>query len=68
MDNQLFYMIYVERENGPTYKHYTKAEVIVEAKRLAKTLKKKVYILLAVKTVELNEFLIKDIENDGLPF
>jgi len=68
--SQAFYMNYVEGENSPvvTYSHPDRAET--EAKRLAKSTGKKVFILTTYKSIEVNEFKIEDCRPDGddLPF
>lgn len=68
--SQAFYMNYVEGGSNPvvTYSHPDRAET--EAKRLAKLTGKKVFILSSYKSVEVNEFTIKDCTpgNDDLPF
>ena len=67
---ETFFMVYVEGESSPTYKHLTIESADTEAKRLAKLLNKKVYVLCTIKSFELNEFKVNDCrpENDDLPF
>lgn len=61
------YMLYVENRNSPTIFHNTYESALSEARRLCKKTESKVYILRAVKTVELNLFTETDLVND-LPF
>lgn len=56
MVHQTFYMIYVEGERTPTYKHTNLESVTTEAKRLARTLNKKAYILKAFASVAIKEY------------
>lgn len=61
------YMLYVEGRNSPTIFHKTEESAIDEARRLCKKTEQKVYILKAVKTIELNLFVETDLINE-LPF
>lgn len=64
-----FYMVYLEGGNSPEFKHRTLEDAEQEAKRLSKLLKKRAYILVTVKSFELNEFKIEDCRPDAdLPF
>jgi len=64
-----FYMVYVENQSSPTVQHSTLEIAENEAKRLSKLLNRKVFILTTLKSVEINEFLIKDLRpSDELPF
>ncbi len=65
-----FYMVYLENERTPTYKHPTVESAKIEAKRLSKTYGKKAYILVAIKSVELIEFKETNLieSTDELPF
>ena len=66
-----FFMIYVEGESSPTYKHTTYSSAITEAKRLTEQLNKPAFILTAVCKVEKVKFNItelKPINEDTLPF
>lgn len=67
---ETFYMVYVQDGNTPTYKHSNIEDAEKEAKRLAKLLNKKAFILCSLKSFELNEFVIQDHRPDGddLPF
>ena len=48
-----FYMVYVEGESSPTYKHCTMESATKEADRLAKSLNKKSFVLAAVMEIRL---------------
>lgn len=65
-----FFMIYVEGESSPTFKHLSYESAVTEAKRLARAFKKKVYILHATKYFELNEFKEVNLiqEDPDVPF
>lgn len=58
------YMLYVENRNSPTIFHQTYESALNEARRLCKKTEQKVYILKAVKTIELNLFVETDLVND----
>lgn len=73
--NLSFYMVYVEGESTPTYKHISLKSAEIEAKRLAKQLHKKAYVLASVKSFEIIEFKEESCvpdelsnETDSLPF
>lgn len=70
MDNQYFFMVYVEDSGSPTYKHTTLDAAEKEAKRLSKMLNKKAFILCTLKSFEIVEFKVTDCRPDGtdLPF
>lgn len=69
MDNQHFFMVYLENERTPTYRHSTLEGAETEAKRLAREYKKKAFVLCSIKSFEINEFTIKDCRPDtDLPF
>jgi hypothetical protein len=69
MKNNPFFMVFVEGQQTPTYKHTTIESAEIEAKRLARTLKKKVFVLCSIKAIELNEFKVEDYrDDDSLPF
>jgi hypothetical protein len=65
-----FYMVYLEGERTPAFKHKSMESAEQEAKRLAKAYSKKAFVLCSVKSFELNEFTVKDcMPNPGeLPF
>ena len=48
-----FYMVYVEGQSSPTYKHCTMESATKEADRLAKSLNKKSFVLAAVMEIRL---------------
>ena len=55
-----FFMVFLEGERTPTYKHDTLESAENEAKRLAKLHGKKAFVLVTVKSFELNEFIEMD--------
>lgn len=59
--NKKFYVIYVEGKCSPIVKHDSYEDVLEEAKRLATKTNLKVYILEAIKKVELNNIVITDL-------
>lgn len=65
-----FFMIYVEGENTPTYKHANLEVAEIEAKRLSSVLKKKAYVLCTIKSIEDCRYKIEDCrpDIDNLPF
>ena len=64
-----FYMVFLEGMDTPAYKHDTIESAETEAKRLAKMYKRKAYVLCTIKSIEINEFIVKDLRPDGdLPF
>ena len=50
---KVFWMLYAEEREGPTYKHATEKQARAEAERLAKTLRLPVYLLEAVAKCEM---------------
>lgn len=69
METQEFFMVFLEGEKTPTYKHLSLEEAETEAKRLAKVHRKKAYVLCTIKSFEINEFIVKDLRPDrDLPF
>jgi hypothetical protein len=70
MANQSFYMVYLENERVPTYRHATLKGAEIEAQRLAKQYGKKAFVLCSVKSFEIVEFQINDCrpELEDLPF
>lgn len=66
---EIFFMVYVQGEHTPTRKHLSLSDAEQEAKRLAKLLNKKAYVLCSLKSFEINEFKIEDCRpDDELPF
>ena len=45
-----FFMVYVEGEHTPAYKHNNLTSAETEAKRLAESLNKKSYVLCSIKS------------------
>lgn len=69
MSKHPFYMVYVEGMDSPTYKHADPGSANKEAKRLAKILGRKAYVLCSLKSFEINEFKVEDLRpDDDLPF
>lgn len=70
MENNYFFMVYVENGSVPSYKHETLASAETEAKRLSKKLGQKAFVLATLKSFEVNEFTINDCrpETEELPF
>jgi hypothetical protein len=70
MVNQTFFMVFVENESTPTYKHETLASAETEAKRLSKMLGKKAWVLCTLKSFQIVEFEVKDCRpnTEELPF
>ena len=67
---ETFFMVYVQNGDSPTYKHDSIESAEKEAKRLAKLLNKKAFVLTTLKSFEINEYTINDCrpENSDLPF
>ena len=55
-----FFMVFLEGERTPTYKHENIEKAEEEAKRLVKTYQKKAYILATISSFELSEFIKRD--------
>lgn len=70
MKQTVFYMIYVEGGNCPTYKHDSYESASKEAYRLAGTTGKEVFILSAVASCkkEIINIGARKPEDDDLPF
>ena len=70
MKRQNFFMVYLENESTPTYRHESLKSAEDEAKRLAKMHRKKAFVLCSIKSFEINEFIEKDCVPDEfeLPF
>ena len=67
--NDTFYMVFVDGERSPAYKHETLEQAESEAKRLAIALNKKAYVLCTLKSFQINKFIIGDCRPyDDLPF
>ena len=52
-----FFMVYVEGEHTPAYKHSDLTSAETEAKRLAESLNRKAYVLCSIKSFEVNKFI-----------
>lgn len=66
-----FFMVYLEGERTPTFKHTTPESATAEAERLTRVHRKKAYVLCSIKSIELNEFITEDLRpknQDDLPF
>lgn len=69
MTTQPFFMVYLENEKTPAFIHTTLDSAENEAKRLARTYKKKAFVLCSIKSFEINEFTISDCRPESdLPF
>lgn len=70
MSKQVFFMVYLENERTPTYKHSTLERAETEAKRLSKQYGKKAFVLCSLKSFEIVEFKVEDCrpDVDELPF
>jgi hypothetical protein len=70
MENQCFYMVYLEGERNPTFRHSTLISAEEEAKRLSKEHGKKAFVLCSLKSFEIVEFKVTDCRPpaDDLPF
>jgi hypothetical protein len=62
--NQHFFMVYLENERTPTFKHKTLNEAEEEAKRLSKLFGKKAFVLCSLKSFEILEFKVTDCRPD----
>ena len=70
MKTKTYYMVYVEGQSSTTYKHNSLESAEKEAKRLAKQLDKKAYVLCTIKSFEVNHFIEDDCRphDSDLPF
>lgn len=69
MQNQHFFMVYLQDERTPTYRHATLDGAEQEAKRLSKLYGKKAFVLCSLKSFEIVEFKETDCRPDmELPF
>ena len=70
MTNQHFFMVFLQDERMPAYRHATLNGAEEEAKRLSKQYGKKAFVSRSLKSFEINEFTIKDCrpDVDELPF
>jgi len=70
MKNQHFFMVYLQDEKTPTYRHATLNGAEQEAKRLAEQYGKKAFVLCSLKSFEIEKFKVEDCrpDIDELPF
>ena len=69
MDTQHFFMVYLENERTPVFRHATLDGAEQEAKRLSKQYWKKAWVLCTLKSFEIVEFKVTDCRPDAdLPF
>jgi len=69
MSENSFYMVFLENERTPSYKHSTLDSAETEAKRLSELHKKKAYVLCTIKSYEIIKFKETDLRPYGdLPF
>lgn len=70
MNEQIFFMVFIEGKDNPAHKHTTKESAEFECRRLVKITKRKGYVLKVIRSIELHpEFIENDfIENVDLPF
>lgn len=71
MEKKMFFMVYVEGQRAPEYKHRSLKEAEAEAKRLAKLTERRAFVLATVKSFEVLLFDEQDCRpNDleDLPF
>lgn len=64
MGKKFFFMVYLENERTPIYKHSTLESAETEAKRLSKQYGKKAYVLCSLKSFEIVEFKVEDCRPD----
>ena len=60
MQQESFYMVFMEGGSAPTYKHPTMEVAEIEAKRLAKIHDKKTYVLCTLKSFEVQWYKVDD--------
>jgi hypothetical protein len=70
MAKEVFFMVYLENERTPTYKHANIESAEMEAKRLSKVFGKKAFVLCSLKSFEIVEFKVQDCRHKiaDLPF
>lgn len=71
MEKEPFYMVFVEGERTPVFKHTTLEMAEHEAKRLSQLTEKPAYVLASIKSIEVPpKYIIQDIRPTGheLPF
>jgi hypothetical protein len=67
MREQSFWMVYVDGASYPTKKHDFQSSAEVEARRLAKKLKTRVYVLEAKKSIAFEAYVEKNLETQYEP-
>lgn len=70
MKGEVFYMVYLENERSPAFKHKNLESAETEAKRLSKMYGKKAFVLCSLKSFEIVEFKMEDCRPsiEDLPF
>jgi hypothetical protein len=70
MENNFFFMVFVEGQHTPAFKHPTLEAAEKEAKRLAEFLNKKAWVLTTIKSVSILKWHVEDCRPsiDDLPF
>ena len=70
IEKETFFMVYLENQRTPTFKHTTLESAENEAKRLSKEFGKKAYVLCSLKSFEFCEYKVEDCRPEGekLPF
>jgi hypothetical protein len=70
MENQSFYMVFVEGGRMPAFKHSSLEAAEKEAKRLAESVSKKAWVMATIKSFETVKWDVKDCRPFGedLPF
>ena len=70
MEKNVFFMVYLENERTPVYKHSNLESAETEAKRLSKAYGKKAFVLCSLKSFEIIDFKVEDCRPDSsdLPF
>jgi len=64
-----FYMVYLENQQTPAYKHESLQAAETEAKRLTELYGHKAYVLVTLKSIERVKYNIEDLRPDEkLPF
>lgn len=65
MSKETFYMVYLQGESTPAFKHTTLQSAEKEAKRLAELHRKKSYVLCTLKSFEMCKFIESDCRPDS---
>lgn len=71
MEKQPFFMVFVENERTPTFKHEILDQAETEARRLCGQTRKTTYVLASIKSFSIpDEFIVEDLRpiGDSLPF